>query len=63
MSEFNQFAYQNKYNKEKYDSVTIVVPKGEKDVIKQAAKERGKSVSEYIRDLIKADLEKDNSSL
>ena len=34
--------------KEKYDRIQLVVPKGEKDIIKAAADRSGESVSAYI---------------
>lgn len=34
--------------KEKYDRIQLVVPKGEKDLIKAAADQAGESVSAYI---------------
>ena len=46
--EFDQIAYQNKYNKEKYDRTTIMTPKGKKEQIKAAAAAAGMSMNEYI---------------
>ena len=51
--DFDQFKYQNEYNKKNYDRIEIVVPKGKKDEIKMAAKSAGQSVSEYIFQAIK----------
>ena len=51
---FNQIEYMNAYNREKYDRITIVVPKGRKDEIKAAAKNEGRSVNEYIINAINA---------
>lgn len=51
-TEFNQFAYQNEYIKEKYDRINLTVPKGRKEEIKKAAAAAGKSVNEYINSLI-----------
>lgn len=48
MEKFNQIAYQNQFNKENYDRIEIIVPKGQKAVIKAKAKAAGLSVSEYI---------------
>ncbi len=45
---FDQIKYQNEYNKQNYDRVTFMVPKGKKDGIKEAAKTKGESMSEYI---------------
>ena len=49
---------QNKYIKEHYDSINLTVPKGKKETIKAYAKSQNKSVNEFIRDLIDAELSK-----
>ena len=46
---FNQISY----NKEKYDRISLMIPKGEKDRIKTAAAAAGESVNEYINKAIK----------
>lgn len=56
MAEFNQFRYQNNYNKDKYDRVTILLPKGKKEELKALAKDRGQSVNEYILALLREPL-------
>lgn len=53
---FNQFAYQNQYNREKYDRVNLTMPKGQKEIVRKQAKKRGQSVNEYINALIMADI-------
>ena len=53
--EFNQIAYQNDYIKEKYDRINLTVQKGRKEEIKKKAEAAGKSVNEYINDLIDDD--------
>ncbi len=50
---FNQISYQNSYNKEKYDRISLMLPKGEKDRIKTAAAAAGESVNEYINKAIR----------
>lgn len=55
---FNQFKYQNDYNKEKYDRLTLVMPKGKKDKVKKRADELNKSVNGYINDVIDEDMER-----
>jgi uncharacterized protein (DUF1778 family) len=50
---FNQISYQNSYNKEKYDRISLMLPKGEKDRIKTAAAAAGESVNEFINKAIK----------
>lgn len=42
------FRYINNYQKEKYDRITILVPKGRKEAIQNTAKSQGMSTSEYI---------------
>ena len=55
---FDQNKYINDYIKEKYDRINLMVPAGMKPVIKTQAAAEGKSVNEYINDLINEDLEK-----
>lgn len=43
--------------RERYDRIQIVVPKGEKDVIKEAAEECGETVSEFIRRAVEMRIE------
>lgn len=50
--EFNANAYINDYIKKKYDRINFTVPAGQKAVIEEHAKAAGKSVNEFIRDLI-----------
>ena len=45
--EFNQIKYQNEFKKKNYDRFELVMPKGQKEVIKQRAKAAGQSISEY----------------
>ena len=45
---FDRISYQNEYNKKKYDRVTIMLPKGKHDELKQLAKNSGISVNKYI---------------
>ena len=39
----------NKYIKGNYDSLRIVVPKGQKAVVEAAAKEAGESINQYTQ--------------
>ena len=45
---FDRISYQNKYNKRKYDRVTIMLPNGEHAKLKEIAKSDGMSVNKYI---------------
>ncbi len=42
-------AVKNKWNANAYDRVAVVVPKGQKDVIKAHAESRGESVNAFIQ--------------
>ena len=44
----NQIAYQNDYNREKYDRVNLTMKKGKKALVKEAAAAAGQSVNEFI---------------
>lgn len=37
-----------RYNKKAYDRIDLVVPKGQRQVIKDAAKHRGMSMNQFI---------------
>ena len=47
------FEYGNQYNRENYDRVTVMLPKGDGAELKRIAAEMGVSVGEYIRGAIK----------
>ena len=55
---FDRNKYINNYIKEKYDRINLTVPVGTKEAIKSQASIEGKSINEYIKGLISADLEK-----
>ena len=44
--------YQNDFNKKNYDRIEIVVPKGKKQIIKEAAQAAGQSTNEFINQAI-----------
>ena len=46
--QFDQIKYQQEYNKNHYDSVNIMIPKGMREKIKTYAKADGLSVAKYI---------------
>lgn len=41
-------AVKNRYNDKAYDRINFVVPKGQKDIIRQHAESRGESVNAFI---------------
>ena len=45
--------------KEKYDRIQVVVPKGEKDIIKSYADKAGESVSSYIVESVRQRMERE----
>jgi len=45
-------AVKNKWNAKNYDRIALVVPKGEKEIIKSAAEQAGKSVNAYILEAV-----------
>lgn len=48
----------NKYIKKAYDRLNIVVPKGERERIKEYATSKGESLNSYVYNLIKEDMSK-----
>lgn len=64
MSEFNQSKYINDFIKETYDTIKVQIPKGQKELIKGHAKSKGyKSVNEYMKALIDADMKAEEKSI
>lgn len=53
----NAVAYSNQYRRENFDQVNFVLPKGYKQIVKDAAAEEGLTMSEWIRNLIDNALE------
>ncbi len=45
-------AVKNKWNAKNYDRIALVVPKGEKEIIKSVAEQEGKSVNAYILEAV-----------
>ena len=57
MNEFNQSKYINDFIKEKYDTIKIQVPKGQKEIIVEHCKKNGfNSLNAYIKELIRKDM-------
>jgi predicted HicB family RNase H-like nuclease len=55
----NTTEYKRAFNKEKYDQFLISVPKGEKEVLKEFAKSKGKSLNAFIVEAIKEKMERE----
>ncbi len=54
---FDQIKYTNDYNRQNYDRIALMAPKGRKDEIKAAAKAAGMSMNEYILAAVAAKME------
>lgn len=51
-----------KYKKKTYDRIELLVYKGEKQQIKDFAAKRGKTVNGFVTELIRAEMNGENSS-
>lgn len=59
---FDQIKYQNDFNKQKYDRVSLMLPKGKKEEIKiHAEKYDGGSVNAFIQRAIAETMERDEA--
>lgn len=54
--EFNQTEYVNEFIRKKYDRINLLIPAGNKEIIKRKVAQKGKSVNQYINELIDTDL-------
>lgn len=59
MSEFDKVKYNNSFNAQKYDRITIMTPKGQKDIIRAHAESRGESVNAFIQRAIAETMTRD----
>ena len=55
-------AVKNKWNKENYDRIETVVPKGKKEIIKAHAESRGESVNAFINRAIDETMERESEA-
>lgn len=56
--DFNQIAYQNEYNRERYDRFSLMLPKGRKAELKAIADQKGMSLNELINSILTEALDK-----
>lgn len=54
-SKFNAIKYKNDYDREHYDKVLLSFPKGTKEQLKMKAARAGKTMSQYVLDLVERD--------
>jgi len=53
-----RFDHQNEYNKQRYDRIGIMIPKGQGDIWKAFAESKGVSLSAMIQQAVKEYMEK-----
>lgn len=51
-----------KYTREHYDSLTVLIPKGERENVKRAAVKTGKSMNAFVWEAISEKIVRDSSS-
>ena len=49
----------NRYNEKAYDRISLVVPKGQKEIIKEHAVAKGESLNGFIQRAIQTTMEQD----
>ena len=59
----NRTEYKNDFTKNNYDQIHLVLPKGQKAVLKEQCDKMEMSVNEYIRLLIQDDMKTGTSKL
>lgn len=55
--------YKNQFNKDHYDRINLVLPKGQKSILKDFCSHMNISINEYIKLLIQADTRSGTSKL
>lgn len=59
----NRTSYKNQHNKDHYDRINLVLPKGQKDLLKGFCEQMGVSLNEYLKLLIQEDTRSGTSKL
>lgn len=57
---FDKVAYNNSFNAQAYDRISLMVKKGEKDKIKAHAEKQGEKVNSFINRAIDETMARDN---
>ena len=50
--------YNNNYNKDNYDRISLIVPKGKREIIRYTAEQLGESANTFINRAIDKELER-----
>lgn len=56
---FDKIKYNNEFISQKYDRITLTVPKGQKEVIKTHAETQGERVNTFIQRAINETIKRD----
>ncbi len=56
------YQYRNDFNRNKYDRISLVVPKGNKEELQAHAQEMGESVNAFINRAIRETMARDKTS-
>lgn len=56
---YDKNAYNNKYKKEKYDHFAFYAPKGTREKLENAAKNKGMCLAEFIRSTLYKEINED----
>ena len=57
---FDKVSYNNAFNAQKYDRVTIMLPKGKQPIVKEHASARNESVNKFVNRAIDETMARDN---
>lgn len=63
MISLNRTTYKNQHNKDHYDRINLVLPKGQKSILKDFCSQMDISLNEYIKLLIQEDTRSGTSKL
>lgn len=58
----NEFTYRNEYNRQKYDRIGLMLPKGQGEEWKAEAKRRNMSLNAFIIEAVKEYISKDSET-
>lgn len=61
--QFNETAYKNQFNAEKYDRYSLMLPKGTKEQYKAHAEAHGEKLNSFIQRAIRETIERDTQEV
>ena len=60
IKKYDKVSYNNEYNAQAYDRISLMVKKGDKEMIKEHAQKRGERVNTFINRAIRETMDRDN---